>query len=287
MLKSIGIVGCGFVGNAIKEGFKSHVKVHVYDKYLSEKSNTRSLKQLVENTDVVFVCLPTPMKRNGECDTSLVSSIVGEIDYLCGKQGLKKTVIIKSTIPPKTTQQQNNRSDNLSVIFNPEFLTEASPVEDFKNQKRIILGTDNGEEDTLQDISSIYRAVFPDTPIVICSSVEAELIKYFCNCILAAKVSFSNEFYQLCSVLGANYKIITEAASYDERIGNSHLNAPGPDGKYGFGGSCFPKDINSLIHIMETNNIAPLVTNAIWQKNLEVRPSKDWESLKGRAVVDD
>lgn len=286
MLKSIGIVGCGFVGNAIKEGFKSHVKVHVYDKYLSEKSNTISLEQLVENTDVMFVCLPTPMKRSGECDTSLISSTVGEINYLCGKQGLKKTVIIKSTIPPKTTQQLNNRSDNLNVIFNPEFLTEASPVEDFKNQKRVILGTDDGEE-ILQDIFSLYRVAFPDTPIVICSSVEAELIKYFCNCILATKVSFSNEFYQLCSTLEADYEKIVEAASYDKRIGNSHLSVPGPDGNYGFGGSCFPKDINSLIHIMKTNNVDPLVTTAAWEKNLEVRPGKDWENLKGRAVVDD
>tara|TARA_S200002703_G_scaffold159838_1_gene175043 strand:+ start:2073 stop:2933 length:861 start_codon:yes stop_codon:yes gene_type:complete len=286
MLDNIGIVGCGFVGNAIKKGFNLHAEVYVYDKYVTEKNNTKSLKELVERADVLFICLPTPMKKTGECDISLVSSTVEEIDYLCKRMGYKKTVIIKSTVPPKTTEILNKKASNLDVIFNPEFLTEATPVEDFKNQKRIILGVDNNQE-VLEKIVNLYNNVFPNTPVVVCSSVEAELIKYFCNCILAAKVSFSNEFYQLCSVLGANYKIITEAASYDKRIGNSHLNVPGPDGKYGFGGSCFPKDINSLIHIMRTNNISPLVTSAIWQKNLEVRPSKDWESLKGRAVVDD
>jgi UDPglucose 6-dehydrogenase len=133
----------------------------------------------------------------------------------------------------------------------------------------------------------MYMKQFPTVPYVVCGSLEAELTKYFCNCFLATKVSFANEMKQLCDSLGADYERVVESSVYDDRIGNSHLAVPGPDGSWGFGGSCFPKDINALIYTMGRHHITPTVLNAVWQKNLEVRPQKDWENLKGRAVIDE
>jgi UDPglucose 6-dehydrogenase len=195
--------------------------------------------------------------------------------------------VIKSTVPPGTTKAlQKKTSASIDVVFNPEFLTEANHIEDFKNQKRIVLGGDNCNE-SLEKIKTMYMRQFPEVPYVICGSLEAEITKYFCNCYLATKVSFANEMRQLCDSLNADYNRIVEASVYDTRIGKSHFSVPGPDGKRGFGGSCFPKDINAIISVMEQNSVDAKVLRAVWDKNLEVRPEKDWEKLKGRAVVDD
>jgi len=110
---------------------------------------------------------------------------------------------------------------------------------------------------------------------------------------LATKVSFANEIYQVCEKLEIDYDKVIEYARYDSRLGQSHWAVPGPmpapDGsfKFGFSGSCFPKDLNALVHVAKQLGINPVVLEAVWKKNLEVRPEKDWEQLKGRAVVKD
>ena len=280
----IGIIGCGFVGSSVRAGLSDRYTINVYDKYNRDKSTEETLEGLVKKSEIIFVCLPTPMKKSGECDTSLVVDTIREIDHLASK---KKAVVIKSTVPPGTTRKlQQETSAYCDVIFNPEFLTEANHIEDFKNQSRIILGGD-GCSKSLQKVKSMYMAKFPTVPYVICGSLVAELTKYFCNCFLATKVSFANEMKQLCESLGADYNRVVESSIYDQRIGNSHLAVPGPDGRRGFGGSCFPKDVNAMIYTFEKNNVKPLLLSAVWQKNLEVRPEKDWEELKGRAVTDD
>ena len=287
MEKRIGIVGCGFVGNAIRQGFSKYMPVQVYDKYDKKRTTTDSFEELVNCCDILFICLPTPMKRTGECDSSLVNTTIKTLDFLANKQDKKKIAVIKSTVPPGTTLSlQNSTSSLVDIIFNPEFLTEANSVEDFINQKRVILGGDECIK-SLQTLKKIYMKVLPESPCILSDSIEAELVKYYCNCFLAIKVSFSNEMKQLCDRLGANYDKVIKAVSYDTRIGSSHMEVPGPDGKYGFGGSCFPKDISALIRIMQDNDVSPTITTAAWQKNLEVRPERDWEQLIGRAVVKD
>lgn len=282
---NVGIVGCGFVGSSLREGLRDSVTVNVYDKFNTDLSTVDSLSDLVTESDILFVCLPTPMRRTGECDTTLVEDTVRLIDNYC--EGDDKVVVIKSTVPPGTTKRlQLITRDCCSIIFNPEFLTEANHIEDFKNQKRIILGGDNCKE-ALTKVKSMYMKQFPSVPYVLCGSLEAELTKYFCNCFLATKVSFANEMKQYCDALGADYDRVVESSVYDDRVGKSHLSVPGPDGQLGFGGSCFPKDVNALIYSMKAKNINPSLLSAVWQKNLEVRPGKDWEQLRGRAVTDD
>ena len=104
------------------------------------------------------------------------------------------------------------------------------------------------------------------------------------NTFFASKVSIMNEFYRFAKQLGVDWDKALYGFVSDQRIGDSHLNVPGPDGKFGFGGTCFPKDINAFISFAKKNNINMNVLEAAWKTNLEVRPERDWENLKGRAV---
>lgn len=275
--QTIGIVGQGFVGTAIREGFKNYVNVETYDKYKSEVSTCSSLEELSQKAEIIFVCLPTPMKSGGACDLSIVSETI----YNLEKYANNNIAVIKSTIPPGTTAGFNEECDNLQVVFNPEFLTEANFIEDFKNQTRIIIG---GPRPASTKVKNLFRRVFPETTLVKTGSNSAEMVKYFTNCFLATKVSFSNEMKQICENINVDYDKIVEYGLYDKRIGRSHFSAPGPDGKYGFGGSCFPKDLNAMINFAENLGVSPTVLKSVWNKNLEVRPERDWEQLKGRAV---
>ena len=279
----IGIVGQGYVGSAVREVFSKHYKVNTFD--LNGKCSCTDIEDLVDSSDIIFVCVPTPMKKDGSCDTSIVDSVVHELNGLAiTRQDANRIIAIKSTIPPGTTNRLNKECEYISVIFNPEFLTEANFIDDFKNQNRIIIG---GERPSTTKLRQVYSLVFPDAKIVKTGSITAEMVKYFTNTFLATKVSFANEMYQICGRLGIDYDKVVEYSTYDERLGKSHWAVPGPDGHYGFGGSCFPKDINALIQLGLELDMTPEVLMAAWHTNLEVRPEQDWKELKGRAVVED
>jgi nucleotide sugar dehydrogenase len=277
---TIGIVGQGFVGTAIREGFKSFVSVETYDKYKSDLSTCASLEDLSEKAEIIFICLPTPMSRDGSCNISTVCDTIMDLD----RYSNDNIVVIKSTVPPGTTRELNLGCKNVQVVFSPEFLTEANFINDFKNQTRIIIG---GPRPASTKVKNLFRKVFQETPLVKTGSDTAEMVKYFTNCFLATKVSFSNEIKQVCEKISVDYDKVVEYALYDGRLGRSHFSVPGPDGRLGFGGSCFPKDLNALIKYAEGLQISPKVLQSVWEKNLEVRPEKDWEMLKGRAVTEE
>jgi len=277
----LGVVGLGFVGGAVFEVMKTAYPVETYD--LHKECSCKNLEELVQKTQIIFVCLPTPMRGNGSCDLSILQESIFKINSFCMKDS-RRIVVIKSTIPPGTTESLNQQCKNIQVIFNPEFLREATFLDDFKNQTRIIIG---GPRPGSTVVQNIYRKIFSNVPIIKTGSSTAELVKYFINCFLASKVSFMNEFYQICEKFDVDFDKVTEYALYDERIGGSHLQVPGPDGHFGFGGSCFPKDLNALIFEAKQKGISTTFLDAVWQKNLEMRPEKDWENLKGRAVSSD
>ena len=279
----IGIVGQGYVGTAVKTVFEKHYETNTFD--LNGKCNCKSMDELIDNSDIIFVCVPTPMKKDGSCDTSIVEGVVGELNALAlTRQCSNRIIAIKSTIPPGTTNRLNKNHEFVSVIFNPEFLTEANFIEDFRNQSRIIIG---GVRPATTELRQVYSVVFPETKIVKTGSKTAEMVKYLTNTFLATKVSFANEMFQICDELGIDYDKVVEYSIYDERLGKSHWAVPGPDGHYGFGGSCFPKDINALISVAKKLDLEPNVLIGAWSTNLDVRPEADWEELKGRAVVDE
>ncbi len=222
------------------------------------------------------------MKRSGECDLSIVRKALDEISSVATALSVQDyIVVIKSTIPPGTTEMLNNEYSNLDIVFNPEFLTEANAVEDYKNQNRIIVG---GERPGSTKVKQIFAKAFPKVPIIKTSSTIAEMIKYVTNTFLATKVSFANEMYQICQGLNIDYDKVIEYARYDERLGNSHWSVPGPDGDFGYGGHCFPKDIAALRYIAENLMIDTTVLNSAIQKNNQVRTDLDWTKQVGRAV---
>lgn len=273
----IGIVGQGFVGTAIREGLQSFYNVQTYDKFKTELSTCQNLKELCSNTNMIFTCLPTPMNEDGSCDLSIIEDTIKQLNEL----GNGHIIIIKSTVPPGTTKRLNTQCENIDIVFSPEFLTEANFIEDFRNQNRILIG---GPRPASTHVKNMFGKVFQGIPIIKTGSNTAEMVKYFTNCFLATKVGFANEMRQICDQSEIDYDKVVEYSLYDDRIGSTHLSTPGPDGKRGFGGSCFPKDINALIDIAQGCDVSPMILKAVWNKNLEVRPERDWENLKGRAV---
>ena len=278
----IGIVGQGYVGTAVKEIFSKHYDVETYDLDI-DKCSVDYLEDIVELTNIIFICVPTPMRKDGSCDTSIVEAVVKDInDMVVSRNVSGRIVAIKSTIPPGTTNRLNKECKNISVIFNPEFLTEANFIDDFKNQNRIIVG---GQRPASTILRQVYSLVFPDAKVIKTGSKTAEMVKYFTNTFLATKVSFANEMKMLCDEIDIDYDKVVEYSIYDNRLGKSHWAVPGPDGKDGFGGSCFPKDIRALIYLMESLGVENNVLSGVWDTNLIVRPEEDWRQLKGRAVT--
>ena len=278
---NVGIVGQGFVGSAIREGLASYHNVLTFDIDPS-KSMTSSIDQVVEHAQILFVCLPTPMRASGECDTRILEGAIAQIDELCQDINKEKILVIKSTVPPGTTDLLNNKYENVKIVFSPEFLTEANSFDDFKNQTRIIIGGDGAKK-----VKQMFRKPFPDIPIVITKANTAEMVKYFINCFLASKVTFANQMYEICNNTGIDYDKVCEYALLDKRIGGSHLAVPGPDGDLGFGGHCFPKDISAMIFAAENAGADSGFLRQVVNSNNIYRKNKDWLAMKGRAVSED
>jgi UDPglucose 6-dehydrogenase len=272
----IGIIGQGFVGNAIYQKFKNYYNVLTFDLDNSKCNSTE--KELIDNSEVIFVCLPTPMNQDGSCNIDIVEGVIKKIN----DTSKDKIVVIKSTIVPGTTDSLNSKYENITIAFNPEFLTERNAIEDYENQNRIILG---GPRTATTKLKQVFSKVFPKAEIIKTDSTHAEMVKYLINTFLSVKVSFANEIYQLCGKLSIDYDKVVEYATHDERLGNSHWSVPGHDGDYGFGGHCFPKDLSALISL--TNELGTLnnVLDATKKTNDNVRVDRDWENMKGRAVV--
>lgn len=273
----IGIIGQGFVGNAVYQKFKNYYDILTYD--LDESKSNSTLNQISEKCETIFICLPTPMDEDGRCNVSIVElELVGLNAHNTNNT---KNIVIKSTVSPGTTERWNRQYKNLNIVFNPEFLTERNAVKDYENQSRIILG---GPRPATTEIKQIFSKVFPLAHIIKTDSTHAEMVKYLTNSFLATKVSFANEMYEICEGVGVDYDKVIEYATQDERLGNSHWNVPGPDGDFGYGGHCFPKDVKALITVAKDMDIIPLMLSATDFKNNNVRKNRDWEQMKGRAV---
>jgi len=271
---TIGIIGQGFVGNAVYQKFNQFFNIKTYD---LDPLKCTSPEEEVYNQDIVFVCLPTPMGKNGECVISIVENALEKLNV-----SSTQIAVIKSTVSPTTTDYWNKKFKNLTVVFNPEFLTEANAVKDYENQNRIILG---GPRKGTTPLKPIFSKAFPKAKIIKTNSTHAEMVKYLTNSFLATKVSFANEIYQICEGIGVDYDKVVEYATFDPRLGYSHWAVPGPDGDFGYGGHCFPKDVKALIEVAKKFNVDPKVLEVVDEKNNKVRTNRDWETMKGRAVI--
>jgi UDPglucose 6-dehydrogenase len=317
---SIAVIGQGFVGGSLTTVLSERGEfVYVYDKlgkvapggmnsfYRDQTGETiypSSIADFVKAcegtsgfTGVYFVCVPTPMYEDGSPDVSIVEDVLELLSIAPYSSDYHDRIaVIKSTVPPGSTEKWNKMFNErgLHVIFSPEFLTEANAVNDMREQNRIVLG---GPRPFINTVRNVFQRAFPKVPIIKTSSTTAEMVKYVTNCMLAVKVSFANEVAQICEALDADglnidYDKVVEYAKADRRLGDTHWSVPGPvpthDGRYvrGFGGHCFPKDINALMSVARQYNIDPKVMKGAWDKNLEVRDhdDRDWEHQIGRAV---
>ena len=275
-MKKIGIVGNGFVGSAISVGFGLHASVKIYDK--DPKRTMHTLEETVGDVDYVFISVPTPMKNvmGGKIDLSIMDEVFSDISTVSSREDT--VFIIKSTVIPGTTQSYCEKYPNLRIIFNPEFLTERSSNLDFINASRIILG---GSPSDVHRVEDLYRDRFPYTKIIKTDSQTAEFVKYMCNCFFATKISFMNEMFLMSEEIGADWEKIMEGFVSDGRIGNSHLQVPGHDGDFGFGGKCFPKDINAFIGYFHEVGVEPIMLKAAWERNKAIRTDINWSKIKG------
>ena len=266
---TIGVIGAGFVGGAIINAFKNkHLKFYDKNPKLSQDSFTDTINQ-----DFVFVCVPTPMKDKlgSECNLSIIYECFDDIN----NSESDSIFIIKSTVPIGTTLKLQKRYKKLNIVHSPEFLTAKFANEDFLNADRHIVGYSTRKK-IGKKVLNLFKFYFPDTPCFLMKSNNSESVKYFANCFFATKVSFFNEMFLLCEKLNLDWGQIIEGVMSDSRIGNTHYKVPGHDGFRGFGGTCFPKDINALIALFKENKINPLMLNAAWETNLIVRKNLDW-----------
>ena len=285
----IGIIGNGFVGSSVAHGFSSNTGCDVKDVKIYDKDHTKSthtITEVVNDSDFIFLSVPTPSNQDGSISLDIVHEVFKEIDSVLDYEAEHQpTILLRSTVTPGTTKKIQSEYTKMYIVFNPEFLTERSAKLDFINQSRIVLG---GSWGSTTAVKQLYQWRFgKHIPVIQTDFQTAEMIKYMCNCFFATKVSYLNEMYQIAEKCGANWEDCVEGFSLDGRIGHSHLNVPGPDGKFGFGGSCFPKDVQAVIHFAQTLDVHPDVLLGAWNKNLDVRPEEDWKDLKGRAVVEE
>jgi UDPglucose 6-dehydrogenase len=276
MSYKVGIIGRGFVGGAMYENFKEVFNVLVWDTD-ETKRNVATFDDFVNDSDIIFVCVPTPMKDDGSCDTHIVSSVIGDI----ARVDRRKYVVIKSTVTPGTTQQL--ASDlNMTIGFNPEFLTEANAHNDFRFQQLIVIGADDsGIATVMTQLYSEFNSKVENPAYVIRRTTkEAEMFKYLANCFLATKVIFANEFKNLCDKTDVDYNRIAEIAVLDKRLGKTHWKVPGPDGKHGFGGSCFPKDTSALLRHAEELGVSLWLLTEATYINGEIREGNLFKSLE-------
>ena len=286
---TIGIIGNGFVGNATSQFENKKVDVLVYD-VSAEKCRPYgiSLVELSKKSDIIFICVPTPMTSSGACHLGIIESVIKSL-LEEGVDFNKKPVVIRSTVPVGT-------SNNLNCFFMPEFLTEANASLDFKNTECWIFGCkDSTKEEQNINFKKIVREILNTNLIagnieteksLFVETKEGEAIKLFKNTFLAVKVGFCNEFFRFCQGNGVNYDNVIKGVVTDNRITESHTRVPGNNGKFGFGGTCFPKDISSLQNQMRKLNVpSPIINSTIERNNTIDRVEQDWKGDEGRAFI--
>lgn len=257
----LGIIGLGFVGGAINES----LELHLIDKVLIDpyKGFNGTYNEL-KDAEGVFVCVPSPMSDDGTCDTSFLEDVIKNLKAV----DFKGVIISKCTIPPSTYEALAKDTPNL--VHAPEFLTAANAVSDYLNGRfSFIGGTVIAYMREAERIIRLTQAHLED--VIFCTIGEASLAKYTINSFLATKVAFMNEIYEIAQASGLNYDRVAHMVTTDPRIGKSHMRVPGPDGSFGFGGACFPKDTSALIKYAESIGQTPMVLDAAVRKNTLLR----------------
>jgi hypothetical protein len=282
----IGIVGNGFVGKATQllgrlvpaKAYKTNIETMVYD--IRPEACVplgTTLGDLEQKCDLIFICLPTPLNHDGSCYTAILEETVAKINH--------PFKIVRSTVSVGFSEKHK-------CYFMPEFLTEANWERDFINTKTWYVGIPSSillfhtqlvhmlefkrKMNFLLESAVLTGAIYYSN-VEYMTTGEAEMLKLMKNCFLSAKVGIMNEFYDLCEHLNVNYARVIKAVGNDPRIGATHMMVPGPDGRRGFGGTCFPKDTHSLYYQFNNHGVDSVIFPAVLYRNdAKDRTEKEW-----------
>ena len=262
MEKVVGVVGLGYVGDKIYNFFKLHgYSTFSFDPY-QKNSDFKTLEELNENNlDFSFICVPTPMKFDGSCDTSIVEQVMKDVKA--------RTNVIESTIEPGTTKRLEEETGK-DILFTPEYFgeTKKHPLNDLENRDFFIIG---GRPEVRRRLVDLYKDIFQSNiKFGLYDSTTAEIIKYMENSFLATKVIFCEEFSRICESFNVDYYQVREGWLMDPRINPSHT-FPGKEGNSGFGGKCLPKDVSAIIKASEKKGHFPEFLKAMFNYNKKMR----------------
>jgi len=235
----IGLIGCGIIGGAFNNWQEAHTK-----NVIRINDEPKGIIESFDTVRAIFICLPCPTRNDRRQDTSIIVKKILEFRHL------RVPFILRSTVLPGTTDDLVHRT-GASIYFCPEFLTERQADSDF-NKHSIAVGV---PEIYQTHISELMGEIFPEKEIILISNVEAEISKYTSNCFGAVKVHYFNVIYSLCRNLGADYEKVLKAAMIPGFIEPTHTTIPGPDGQFGYGGKCLPKDLKAFIGCLTENRI--------------------------------
>lgn len=233
----IGIIGLGYVGSAISWAHRSD-QIVVRDPKLKDSAELYQFN----DCDAIYICVPSPSTEDGHCDASILESVLKELTF--ANIAKDKVLISKVTAPPGVYNSLLTSHPNL--VYCPEFLTAANNTADYLNANYFIFG---GNRLWCERARDIVRSAVPlvDDKLLITDIQSASLYKYMMNSYLATKVTFMNDMKDLADRYSIDWAEFTNLAVWDDRIGYTHMSVPGPDGEYGWGGACFPKDVSAII----------------------------------------
>ncbi len=239
----VSIIGYGFVGKALFNAIKKNVTVQKIDPKLN--THIKDLEKFRPN--LIFISVPTPMNEDGTQNISILINIIEEIKTM----NLVSLVVIKSTILPNYVLEIQNILQDL--VYNPEFLREKHANEDFISSSLIVFGGTNKATKKLAEFYDEYLDCI-NKDYIFTDVVTAALVKYTINSFLATKVIFFNEIFQIFNASGSSesWETFIKTLSRDPRIGHSHMNVPGHDKRFGFGGACLPKDSNAIVNYADS-----------------------------------
>lgn len=263
-LQRVGIIGLGFVGSALYDLLDAgDGKDYKICPYSLSAFNSLEEKEAAKNSDIAFVCVGTPMKEDKICDLSQLEEVLGWCEA--------KVIVIKSTIPPGTTETLASKF-NKRLVHNPEFLTERNASEDMRTVKRTVLG---GDKKDSMEVCRLYQKVYDHSmQYVFCTSRVSEMVKYVTNAYFTVKVAFINQIFDICQGLSIDYDELKEIWLLEPRMTRSHTLVTEDRG---YGGHCFPKDLNALIKASEDIGVDVTLLKEVWNYNCKIR-----KEFKGR-----